>query len=264
MQLELQFQLPAYEGPLDLLLDLIRKQEIDIYDIPIAKITRQYLDYMRALEELDINLGGEFILMAATLIHIKSKMLLPPDPLEAQEGEGSDPRLELVQKLLEHQKFKDAAHMLHQKAIIEGATYSKSELPEWMDQAGETEISVTLFDLVMTFRTIVERAKLRSPMEIEHDEMTVGQMISHLRLLFEQSSQPILLTQIFESYTTRRALIVTFLALLELVRLRAISLLQKETFGAIYAQRQDGFEQAVAQMNSSFVEPEESAEPTIQ
>lgn len=264
MQLEFQFQVPAYEGPMDLLLELIRKQEIDIYDIPIAKITRQYLDYMRALEELDINVGGEFILMAATLIHIKSKMLLPPDPLEAQEGETIDPRTELVQMLLEHEKFKNAAQMLYQKAMIEGASYSKSELSRWMDQAGEPEMSVTLYDLVMTFRTIVERAKLRSPMEIEHDEMTVGQMISHLRMLFEQSSKPILLTQIFESYTTRRAVIVTFLALLELVRLRAIFLLQKETFGAIYAQKQEGFEQAVAEMNSTFVEPEETTGPTIQ
>ncbi len=264
MQLELKFQLPVYEGPLDLLLDLIRKQEVDIYDIPIATITRQYLDYIRALEELDINLGGEFILMAATLIHIKSKMLLPPDPEEIRDGNEIDPRDELVQQLLEHEKYKNAAEMLHQKVIIENATFSKSEIQQWMDEAGEPEVAVTLYDLVMTFRSVVERAKLRTPMEIAHDEMTVGQMIEHLRMLFERSGKPILLTQIFESYTTRRALVVTFLALLELVRLKAIQLTQKETFGLIFAQKKENFENAVAHLSSSFVESDDKSEPTIQ
>jgi segregation and condensation protein A len=264
MQLELTFQLPAYEGPLDLLLDLIRKQEIDLYDIPIAKITSQYLDYMRALEDLDINVGGEFILMAATLIHIKSKMLLPPDPEEIREDDAIDPREELVQQLLEHEKYKNAAQMLHQKAIIENAAFTRGELDQWIDSTGEPEIAVTLYDLVMTFRTVVERAKLYTPMEIVHDEMTIGQMISHLRMLFEQTGKPILLTQIFESFTTRRALVVIFLALLELVRLRAIRLSQKETFGAIYAQKQKNFENAAAQLTSSFMETAEATEPTIQ
>jgi len=264
MQLELKFQLPAYEGPLDLLLDLIRKQEIDIYDIPIARITSQYLDYMRALEELDINLGGDFILMAATLIHIKSKMLLPPDPEEIREGEPGDPREELVRQLLEHEKYKNAAEMLQQKGMIEGASYSRAELEKWIDESGEPEISVTLYDLVMTFRAVVERAKLRTPLEIVHDEMTIGQMIAHLRMLFEDSTKPILLTQIFESYTTRRALVVTFLALLELVRLHAIHLSQKATFGPIYAQKRDNFENAVAHLSTAYLESEESPEPTVQ
>ncbi|MDD5543303.1 MAG: segregation/condensation protein A [Acidobacteriia bacterium] len=264
MQLELQFQLPSYEGPLDLLLDLIRKQEIDIYDIPIAKITSQYLDYTRALEELDINLGGEFILMAATLIHIKSKLLLPPDPEEIRDGELLDPREELVQQLLEHEKFKNAAQMLQQKAMIENAVFTRQELSNWIDESSEQEVAVTLYDLVVTFSAILERVKLRTPMEIVHDEMTIGQMIEHLRLLFERSSQPILLTQIFESYTTRRALIVTFLALLELVRLKAIHLLQKETFGPIFARKQDNFENAVATMSASFMERPDEPPPTIQ
>jgi segregation and condensation protein A len=263
MQLELKFQLPAYEGPLDLLLDLIRKQEIDIYDIPIAMITSQYLDYMRALEELDINLGGEFILMAATLIHIKSKLLLPADPEEIRDGEV-DPREELVQQLREHEKYKNAAQMLYQKAMIEGATFTRNEIGQWVDQVGEPEIAVTLYDLVMTFRGVIERAQLRTPMEIVHDEMTIGQMIAHMRMLFEMSHKPILLTQLFESYTTRRALVVAFLALLELVRLHAIHLSQKETFGPIYAQKKENFENAVAHLSTSFMESEEAPEPTIQ
>lgn len=264
MQLELQFQLPVYEGPLDLLLDLIRKQEIDIYDIPIAKITSQYLEYMRALEDLDINLGGEFILMAATLIHIKSRLLLPPDPEEIREGDGLDPREELVQQLLEHEKFKNAAQMLYQKAMVEAASFTRGEIEKWIDRSGEPEIAVTLYDLVMTFHAVIDRAKLRTPMEIAHDEMTISQMIAHLRMLFEHSSQPILLTQIFESYTTRRALVVTFLALLELVRLRAIRLSQKQTFGEIYAQKRENFENAIAQLASSYVDFDEGTETTIQ
>lgn len=264
MQLEFKFQLPAYEGPLDLLLDLIRKQEIDIYDIPIATITSQYLEYMRALEELDINVGGEFIFMAATLIHIKSKLLLPPDPEEIRDGDAMDPREELVQQLLEHEKFKNAAEMLYQKSIVEAAIFTRQELEKWIDDSGEPEIAVTLYDLVMAFRTVVERAKRRTPMEIMHDEMTVGQMISHLRMLFERSGKPILLTQIFESYTTRRALVVTFLALLELVRLRAIQLSQKETFGEIYAQKRENFENAISYLSSNYQESEEPPEPTIQ
>jgi segregation and condensation protein A len=264
MQLELEFQLPSYEGPLDLLLDLIRKQEINIADIPIAKITSQYLDYLRALENLDINLGGEFILMAATLIHIKSKMLLPPDPEEIRDGEAVDPRDELVYQLLEHEKFKNAAQMLQQKALVENAAFARNELSNWIDESSEHEIGVSLYDLVVTFGAILERAKLRTPMEIVHDEMTIGQMIEHLRLLFEQTGKPILLTQIFESYTTRRALIVTFLAMLELVRLRAIHLLQKETFGPIYAQKQENFESAAATLSASFLDRNESEQPTNQ
>src|SRR5215467_1792604 len=125
-----KIHLPVYDGPLDLLLDLIRKQEIDIYDIPISQITQQYLDYVRMMQELDISVAGEFLLMAATLIYIKSKMLLPPDPLLA-EGESGDPRLELVQRLLEHEKFKNAAQMLHQKELVEGSTWSHAGIKEF-------------------------------------------------------------------------------------------------------------------------------------
>src|SRR5580693_10039864 len=115
---------PAYDGPLDLLLDLIRKQEMNIHDIPIAKITGQYLDYLRKLEELDVDVSADFIYMAATLILIKSKMLLPPDPLAAEEGAEGDPRAELVQRLVEHEKFKNAAQLLYQKQQIEENVWS--------------------------------------------------------------------------------------------------------------------------------------------
>src|SRR5690242_14616108 len=143
-----RIQLENYEGPLDLLLDLIRKQEIDIYDIPIARITSQYLDYLHAdLERLDTELAGEFLLMAATLIHIKSKMLLPPDPTLGPE-EQTDPRAELVLQLLEHEKFKNAAQMLHQKQTVQSAMWSAPVLQSFLSPEDEPGLAVTLFELV--------------------------------------------------------------------------------------------------------------------
>jgi segregation and condensation protein A len=242
-----KIHLPAYEGPLDLLLDLIRKQEIDIYDIPIARITQQYLDYLRMMQELDINLAGEFLLMAATLIYIKSKMLLPADPLLA-EGESEDPRLELVQRLLEHEKFKNAAQMLHQKELVESSTWSQAGIRDFAVSGGDSEIQVTLFDLVSHFRKVLDRAMAKSLMEIERDEMTVSQVIEKLRLLFEQSRGAISLSEIFSAYHGRRAIIVAFLAILEMVYFRAILLTQREMFGEIVLRRHQDFEKVMANL----------------
>ena len=233
--------LPAYDGPLDLLLDLIRKQEINIYDIPIARITEQYLGYVRVMEELDISVAGEFLLMAATLIYIKSRMLLPKDPLLA-EGEDGDPRAELVARLLEHEKFKNAAQMLYQKELVENSTWTRSGIRDWQTTDAEEEIQVTLFDLVSTFQKILDRAKARALLEIERDEMTVGQVMERLRAFFEQKRGTVSLSEVFESYRSRRSLIVAFLAILEMVHLQAIKLLQKQTFGEILARRQESFD----------------------
>src|SRR5579872_1059593 len=144
-----------YDGPLDLLLDLIRKQDIDIYDIPIARITAQYLAYVEGLKQLDVNIAAEFIYMASLLIHIKSKMLLPRDPL-APEGEQEDPREELVQKLLEHEKYKNAAQMLLQKQQIEEAVVTNPSLKEFKDSEGaEAELAADVVDLIRTFQQIL-------------------------------------------------------------------------------------------------------------
>jgi segregation and condensation protein A len=242
-----KIHLPTYEGPVDLLLDLIRKQEIDIYDIPIARITQQYLDYLRMMQELDIDVAGEFLLMAATLIYIKSKMLLPADPLLA-EGELDDPRLELVQRLLEHEKFKNAAQMLHQKELVESATWSQAGIREFAVSGEESEIQVTLFDLVSHFRRVLDRARAKSLIEIERDEMTVSQVIEKLRWLFEQSRDAISLSEIFSAYQGKRAIIVVFLAILEMVYFRAIVLSQKEMFGEIVLRRHQDFEKVMANL----------------
>ena len=243
-----KIHLPVYDGPLDLLLDLIRKQEIDIYDIPISQITQQYLDYLRMMQELDISLAGEFLLMAATLIYIKSKMLLPVDPLLA-EGELDDPRLELVQRLLEHEKFKNAAQMLHQKELVEGSTWSHAGIKEFAFSPEDSEVQVTLFDLVTHFRKVLDRAAVKSLMEIERDEITVSQVIENLKLLFEQSRGAISLNKIFSVYRSRRSIVVAFLAILEMVYFRAITLTQRQIFGEIVLERHREFDKVMANLD---------------
>ncbi|HEY4762224.1 MAG TPA: segregation/condensation protein A, partial [Candidatus Sulfotelmatobacter sp.] len=181
----------VYEGPLDLLLDLIRKQDIDIYDIPIARITAQYLAYVEKIRELDVNVAAEFIYMAAVLIHIKSKMLLPRDP-DAPAEEQEDPRSELVNRLLEHEKFKSAAQMLLQKQQIEDAVLSNPALKEFIDAEGtEPEIAADVIDLVKTFQQILERVRTRPMIDVNEETVTVGQMIDYLRRRLALESRPI-------------------------------------------------------------------------
>ena len=178
-----------YEGPLDLLLDLIRKQQIDIYDIPIARITQQYLDYLHLLEELNIDVAGEFIFMAATLIHIKSRMLLPPDP-NAPPEEQVDPREDLVHRLLEHEQFKNAAQMLQSKRMVEEAMWSQPGIAEFVEAEDEPGLAVSVFDLISTFREILERAKKRPQIEIRREEMTVAQMVEHIKQVLRRPFRP--------------------------------------------------------------------------
>jgi segregation and condensation protein A len=234
-------KLEAYEGPLDLLLDLIRKQEINIYDIPIAKITQQYLDYLRLLEEMNIDVAGEFILMAATLIYIKSRTLLPPDPLATPE-ELEDPRTELVHRLLEHEQFKNAAQMLQSKRMVEDATWSQPGISEFVEAEDEPGLAVSVFDLITVFREILERAKKRPQLEISREEVTVAQMIEHVKRILTASAKPVPLDQLMAGYESRPALIALFLGLLEMVRLHAILLRQKELFDSIMVHRHKRFE----------------------
>jgi segregation and condensation protein A len=230
----------VFEGPLDLLLDLIRKQQLNIYDIPIAQITQQYLDYLRMLEEMNIDVAGEFILMAATLIYIKSRMLLPPDPLASAE-EQEDPRTELVHRLLEHEQFKNAAQMLQSKRMIEDATWSYPGIGEFVEAEDEPGLTVSVFDLISVFREILERAKKRPQLEIRREEVTVAQMIEHVKEILMASSRPVPLDQLMGGYVSRQALIALFLALLEMVRLHAILLRQKDLFASIMVHRHKRF-----------------------
>jgi len=237
----------VYEGPLDLLLDLIRKQDIDIYDIPIARITEQYLTYVEKIRELDVNIAADFIYMAAVLIHIKSKMLLPRDPA-AKAEELEDPRTELVNRLLEHEKFKSAAQMLMQKQQIEDAVLTNPALKEFIDAEGtEPEIAADVIDLVKTFQQILERVRTRPIINVNEETVTVGQMISYLRQRLALESRPIRLKQLLMRVESRPALVCMFLALLELVRLQAIQVRQDRMFGEIAIRKYTGFEAVMAE-----------------
>ena len=253
-----KIQIAMYEGPLDLLLDLIRKQEIDIHNIPIAKITGQYLEYLHKLEELDIDVSADFIYMAATLILIKSKMLLPPDPL-AGPDEQEDPRAELVHRLVEHEQFKNAAQMLYQKQQIEAHVWSKPDRSLYEGEDVEGEMAVSLVDLIKVFQEVLERRKEVAKIELSHDQFTVAQMMDQLRKQLVASEDGVRLVSFFESCPSRHAMIVAFLAVLEMVRLQAVVLAQEQLFGEIVLRKHKMFDVVFSGKDSGGDAPGEDA-----
>jgi len=247
-------KLEAYEGPLDLLLDLIRKQKINIYDIPIAKITRQYLEYLRLMEELNIDVAGEFVLMAATLIYIKSRMLLPPDPSASEEEQEGDPRTELVQRLLEHEQFKNVAEMLQSKRTVEEATWSHPGIDEFSEAEDEPGLAVSVFDLISVFREILERSQKRPQIHVRREVVTVQEMLEHVKQVMRERSGPVSVEELVAGYVWRQALIALLLALLELVRLHAIELRQDDLFTPITAVKSKRFDEIVNSVNAEGLE----------
>src|SRR6202789_1714423 len=238
----------VYDGPLDLLLDLIRKQDIDIYDIPIAKITAQFLAYVEGLKQTEVDAAADFIYMASLLIHIKSRMLLPRAPAEAGEGESEDPRRELVERLLEHERFKNAAQMLMQKQQIEAATWSNPAIRQFRLEPGdEPEIAADVLDLVRVFQEILERARQRPVLDVDEDAVTVSQMLDFVRRRLTMEDRPVSLSSLLRNTRSERALICMFLALLELVRLQAVLLRQEANFGEVYIKKHPSFESVLNQ-----------------
>jgi len=229
-----RIRLPEFEGPLDLLLYLIKKNEVDIHDIPIAPITRQYMEYLDLMKELNLDVAGEFMVMAATLIHIKSKMLVPVNPTEAEgEEESEDPRDELVRRLLEFQRYKEAAGLLHQKREIRAATWIRPDtaLPAF-DDAGEEMIEAGLYDLIGAFKELLERRKTLLAHEVEHEGKSVEQRMEELLALLREG-QSLEFLELFAREETKAGMILTFLALLELIRLKRIKVYQRGLFGPI-------------------------------
>jgi segregation and condensation protein A len=223
--------LDAFDGPLDLLLHLIKKEEIDIWNIPIAHITEQYLDYIQIMKDLNINMAGEWLVMAATLIYIKSRMLVPQEPAAGTpEEESEDPRNELVYELLEHQKFKNAAEMLYTREEVENAVWNKP--PSEVLEDGSDVVAVTLFDLLRAFHEVVKRFEAQRVMEVAQEEVSIDQKITDIRKLFLVHDK-ILFSAFFAEARSKRHLIVIFLALLELVRLHEVWLYQKKAFDEI-------------------------------
>lgn len=239
----------VYSGPFDLLLDLIRKQNIDIYDIPIATITAQFLEYTRHLQATDVDMAGDFVYTASLLIHIKSRLLLPREPTEPQGSlDVEDPRRELVERLLEHERFKAAAQMLQQKQQIEDATWTQPGLKRFLNDDGvtevdgEREIAADTTDLIRVFREVLERLRERPVHRIDEDAVTVAQMIDYVKRRLMLEDKPVSLRRLLKNTRSERALICTFLAMLELVRLQAVLLRQPENFGDILLKKTDTFE----------------------
>jgi segregation and condensation protein A len=230
---EMRLVLGEFAGPLDLLLYLIRQEKVDIFDLPIARITDAYLSYIKLMQDLDISVAGDFLVMAATLIEIKSKMLLPRDPLATEdEEEALDPREELVQRLLEHQKYKSAAQMLWSRSTVEQAVYTRGKL-ETDEQ--NPEVSVGLFDLLSVFQKILSRHEEEISMEIHREELSMAEMLDRLRQILKTNKE-FNLRVFFGQARTRRELVVAFLSVLELVKTAEITLTQNATFGEIIAQ----------------------------
>jgi segregation and condensation protein A len=229
----------TFEGPLDLLLHLIRKHEVDIYDIPIVLITQQYLDYLDLMVELDLDLAGEFLVMAATLIHIKSRTLLPrPDP--AQDDPDEDPREALVRRLLEHQRFKAAAELLHEKEIQRSAQWARPDerLAELVGAPPEPEVEVDLFSLMTAFRQVLERARKRPRVLLPPEQLSIEARIEQLTELLA-AREACGFEELFADVDTRAGMIVTFLALLEMIRLKRVRVFQQAADGPIRVYRRE-------------------------
>ena len=240
----------VYDGPMDLLLDLIRKQDIDIYDIPIARITAQFLGYVEKLKSTDVDVAGEFIYMASLLIHIKSKMLLPRAP-SGPEDTAEDPRRELVERLLEHERFKNAAQMLQQKQMLEAASWTNPGMREFKDDAAtEAEIAADTGDLARVFASILERIRTRPVLNVQEDQVTVGEMIQFLGRRLVLEDRPVSLHRLLGNTRSQRALVAMFLALLELVRLQAILLNQDRNFSEIFIKKHTEFETVINEIST--------------
>jgi segregation and condensation protein A len=233
-KIQVKFDIQEFEGPLDLMLHLIRKNHMDIRAIEIAPITRQYIEYIRLMEILNLEVAGEFMVMAATLIHIKSKMLVPVSPAEAEGEEGEDPRELLVQRLLEFERYKQAAGVLRQQYEIRTATWIRPDevVPKFKDDAGEEMLEAGLFDLVSAFKELLDRRKLLVQHEVENEAKSLDQAINDLLGMIKAGESLEFMT-VFESLNTKAEMILMFIALLELVRLKRVKVYQRSTFEGI-------------------------------
>ena len=231
-----RIRLEQFEGPLDLLLHLIKKNEINIYDIPMALITKQYLEHINLMKSLNLVVAGEFLVLAATLIHIKSKMLLPSEP-DGEEEEGQDPRAELVRQLLEYKQFKEAAYDLQDRERLWREVYRRAPLLTGTPiESEETPLELTLFDLMDALQDVVRRAPSKGLLELTAEHLTIKNRMNYILERLEASAA-VPFEMLFSPTDGRLVLIVTFLGLLELMRLKLVRVFQPETFGAILLSR---------------------------
>ncbi len=230
---ELKIKIGDFAGPLDLLLFLIKQEQANIFDIPIARITEKYLEYIRLMKRLDISVAADFLVMAATLIEVKSKMLLPRNPTAGEDEEFDDPRQELVDRLLEYEKFKTAAGVLYERSTIEQAIFTRGPIESDDNNA---EINASVFDLLTVFQQIVARHVDEIKMEIEREEISLADMMKALKKRIIETGELSLL-KFFEEMHSKRELVTAFIAVLEIVRTEGVRLLQSNTFGDIILKR---------------------------
>ena len=248
-------QLPIFEGPLDLLLHLIKKNEVSIADIPIATITEQYLSTLELMQSLNLDVAGEFLVMAATLIHIKSRMLLPPGEEEGEDEEEGDPREELIRRLLEYQRFKEAAGELEKREILRRDVFvRRPEIPEDVENAGFGGLS--LFDLISALRQVLERFPEEGIHEITLEKISVREKMSFLLDDLHRRGK-VVFQSLFEAAVSRLEVVVTFLAMLELVKIRAIRVAQEEREGPIIIELAAPLEDIQDRMEKEEIEGEE-------
>jgi segregation and condensation protein A len=226
------FRLEGFEGPLDLLLHLIQKNELDIFNIPIAIITEQYLEYLQLMKVLNLDVAGEYLLMASTLLHIKSKMLLPKSS-EEEEEEEEDPRAELVRRLLEYQKYKQAAGELEKRPILDRDVFVRLMPAESGEEPKEERIEVNLFELLEAFRQVLERVKLESVHEVILEHFSVEDKIQEILTILEREKRSMAFHRLFPEQASRRVIVITLLAILELVKMKRIRIFQLAPFETI-------------------------------
>lgn len=223
-------KLEFFEGPLDLLLHLIRRNQVDIYDIPIATVTDQYLDYLNMMRSLNLDVAGEFLLMAATLLQIKSKTLLPLPPEEEAE-EGEDPRAELVNRLLEYQKYKEAAARLHERDMLDRNIFVQGDQAEGSEDRELVEVGV--FELIEALKDVLNRASIEAAYDITLDRITIEERIAQILEAVNLERSGLLFSSLFSGVSSKEEIILTFLALLELIKMRMIKVYQRTPFGPI-------------------------------
>lgn len=235
-------QLEIFEGPLDLLLHLIKKNEVSITDIPIATITEQYLATLELMESLNLDMAGEFLVMAATLIHIKSRMLLPAGDEEPDQDEGVDPRAELVKRLLEYQRYKDAAAELEQREVLTRDVFVRASAP--VEEAGPREFrEVSVFELLGALKRVIDRLPKDMVHEVTLEKITIRDKMALLLDILRHRSR-VSFEALFDEAKSRMEIIVTFLAMLELVKVRAIRVFQDEPGGDIAIEPAAGMDEA--------------------
>jgi segregation and condensation protein A len=225
------FRLEGFEGPLDLLLHLIQKNELDIFNIPIALVTEQYLEYLRLMKVLNLDIAGEYLLMASTLLHIKSRMLLPRSS-EGEEEEEEDPRAELVRRLLEYQKYKQAAGELEKRPLLDRDVFIRLT-PDGSREPEEERIEVNLFELLQAFQEVLKRVKPEAVHEVILEHLSVEDKIQEILAFLEKENRSIAFHHLFPEEASRRVVVVTLLAILELVKMKRIRIFQMAPFETI-------------------------------